>query len=513
MVWLDERTDEVIGKFGGRWDRVRKGWCDIDIEDLDDVRVIRLHPGQLDCARAFVEWIHNYALGDAFAGDKLFDMLLAGGRRSGKSAFMFFAIVAFAISFEGTTAWSVVPSENYLTEPCDYLEAVLPKAWYECLGAPHWTYYLPNGSRIVIRSAHVPRKLKQGKADFIAINEGQAVVGQSYDTLSASIVDTGGLIMTAANPPDVGDPGDWVGDLAIRADRGAKHASYFHFDPRKNPHIDQQALMALAEKYDAHTFDVQVLGMFLLRPDTVLHAWNRKENELPMPRMGDCTLEFTKHFEGRPFSEIVAVDVQSYPWIAAIRLRAYRNERHPEDMSKAYLWAIGESFIDAGDEVETATDLKSQGVDEKTTLMITDASCRWQQAQRDQELQPTKYRGKGSMDIFRDQGFVNVVPPDYNMDANPDIADRCRAANARIGTKAGQRFLFVDPDLCPRTVQSIQNWKTRPNGMPSRSGKAAHGGDALSYAVWRFFPRRGETNKVDVTTIKRFGGRDRLKGF
>ena len=74
--------------------------------------------------------------------------------------------------------------------------------------------------------------------------------------------------------------------------------------------------------------------------------------------------------------------------------------------------------------------------------------------------------------------------------------------------------MFLDPKLCPRSIESIRKWKTRPNGMPSRSAKWAHAGDAITYAVWRFFPRRGETNKVETIPMqKRFEGRDRLKGF
>lgn len=477
-------------------------------------RIVELHPGQTEAALFFHEWMRGYSSGDLKGEPKIFDALLAGGRRSGKSLFMFAAVVAFAVSFEKTTSWCVVPSENYLTEPCDYLEAIMPRHWYESLGAPHWTYYLPNGSRIIIRSAHVPRKLKQGKADFVAINEGQAVVDQSYNTLSASIVDVGGLILSAANPPDVGDPGEWVAKLAIETDRGDReHAKFFFMDPLLNPHIDQDALAALAEKMDQHTFDVQVRGKFLLHPDAVLHSWDRKANELATPALGECTREFTKFFEGQEHDDIVTVDVQSYPWIAAVRLRAFRNPLAPENMELAYLWGVGESFIDQGDEIECAQDMISQGVDPETALVIMDASCDWQQAVRAEEKQISKYRGKGSMDMFRGEGFRHVVPPDPRMDANPEIADRCRAANSRIGTKSGHRFVFIDPKKCPKTVEAIRMWKRKSTGMPSRQSKAAHGGDALTYAIWRFFPRRDEKVKVEVQTLKRFSGRDRMKGF
>lgn len=127
--------------------------------------------------------------------------------------------------------------------------------------------------------------------------------------------------------------------------------------------------------------------------------------------------------------------------------------------------------------------------------------------------QRVDFRGKGSMDMFRGAGFRHVVPPDNVMRKNPEIADRCRAANARIGTKKDSRYLFVDPKLCPKTCESLKLWRTMPNGLPSRTSRYAHAGDALTYAVWRFFPRRVETSKVEVQTFKRFQGPNRMRGF
>lgn len=508
---LDEKTGEVLGVFGGKWDRLRK---DFD-GSAKRSKKITLHEGQLDAARWFDRWIESYLSGESDE-PKIFDSVFYGGRRGGKSALAFAIVVAFAVTVPGATVWVVVPSELYLTEPQAYLEAIMPKEWYEQLGAPHWTYYLANGSTITIRSAHVPRKLKQGKADFIMLNEGQAIPNQSYDTLSASIVDVGSMILTATNPPDVGDPGDWVSNVVAGAERGdMEHAKAFFFDPEMNPHIDQTALRALAQKYDPHTYDVQIRGLFLLTPDTVLHTWNKKDNERPIPELAgaDCTREFTKFFEGIELDDIISVDVQKYPWIAAVRFRAFRNPMAPNDMEQAFMWAVGEAFVDQGDEIDCADAMIKAGCDVDRTLVIMDASCDWQQAQREVAKQRPLFKGKGSMDMFRGRGFVHVVPPDPNMASNPDVADRCRAANARIGSKSGGRFVFADPKRAPLTIASIRHWKTKAGGMPSRTSKHAHGGDCISYAIWRFFPRRGEKTKVDITAIKRFSGRDRLKGF
>jgi hypothetical protein len=508
--FFDEQTGEWFASFGGRWDRLEKEYAG----DAERGLTHTFHVGQIDAARWFDEWLACYQAGDFKGAARIFDAVLYGGRRGGKSDLGWWMIVAFAISVPGSVCMVVVPSESYYAEPSHELEQLLPREWYTSYGDPP-VYVFPNGSTISIKSGHIPRLLKQGRVDFVLIHEGQALIKQSYDTISASIVDTGGLIVTTCNPPDIGDPGEWVADIVTECDRGARaHARAWFFDPELNPHIDRDALHALAEKYDEYTYNVQIRGMILVKPDAVLYAWNRKENERARPQLGDCTRQFTKHFEGQEFTDIVGIDVQSYPWIAAIRLRAFRNPLDPENMEAAYLWGVGESFIDAGDEVDCANDLIAQHCDPLSTFVIMDASCDWQQAQRDQVKQRTEFRGKGSMDMVRAAGFRHVVPPDPNMKANPDIIDRCRAGNARIGTKSGARFLFVDPDACPLTVTSIRNWKRKGStGIPSRHSKSAHAGDALTYVVWRFFPRRGETSKVEVKTMKRFGARDRMKGF
>jgi hypothetical protein len=509
---VDERDGRLIGRYGGRWDRNERDYA---AKDATRSRVIRLHPGQIEAAECFDAWIASHIAGDTPPMEKLYDLILSGGRRGGKSALAFTCAVAYALACPGSIVWVVAPSDAFYAEPMEYLESIMPREWYESLGYPHWTYFLPNGSTITLQSGHTPRRLKQGRCDFAVINEGQAVPTQSYTTLSASIVDNGGLVMTAANPPDVGDPGVWVADLVAGIESGEiTHGEHFFFDPLLNPHIDQHALEALAEKMDPHTFDVQIRGKFLLPPDTVLHAWDRRENERPVPQLGkDITREFTRHFEGRAFDDIVGVDVQNYPWIVAVRARMYENPDAPGDLTRALMWGVGEVFIEEGDEVHCADALHEQGCHYERTLIICDASCDWQQKERVEAKQRTEYVGRGSMDMFRGSGFRHVVGPDPDMKKNPDIIDRVRAANARIGAKSGARSMFVDPHRCKMTVLSIRKWRRKPDGRPSRHSRAAHAGDAITYINWRFFPRRSDKTEIDVQSIRRFAGRDRLRGF
>jgi hypothetical protein len=509
LEFRDENTGELLGVFGGRWDRRLKTY----VGDAAQSRVIRLHVGQVDPALWFYDWLQQHIEGTAT--ERVFDCALSGGRRGGKTAFAMSAAIAYAVACPGSIVWIVVPSDAFFAEPIAYMQSIMPRWWYSELGWPHWTFFLANGSMIVLRSGHTPRRMKQGRCDFAVINEGQAMPSQSYVTLSASIVDVGGLVMSASNPPDIGDPGDWVADLVAGVENGTRRTGvHFFFDPLRNPHIDQEALAALAEKMDPHTFDVQVRGMFLLPPDAVLHSWERTLNErdAPDPR-SDITATFTRAKEGRSYDDVVGVDVQNNPWIAAVRCRLYADPKAPGDLDRAHLYGVGEAFVEAGDEVDCARQLIDLGCDGDRTLVVMDASCDWQQQNRDEKRQRPKYKGMGSMAMFRGEGYRYVVPPDDDMDSNPHIVDRIRAANARIGPRNGERRVFADPKRCKRTVESVRKWKMVKSGQPSRHSRAAHGGDAFTYVIWRFFPRKPDRSKVDVQSIKRFGGADRWKGF
>ena len=505
---LVDYEGQLLCRVGGRYDRAL---CDY-VGNATTSRIIRMHPGQVEPALWFDRWLAAHLAGETLDGDTITDCLLVGGRRSGKSVFGVAAACCYAVAVPGSIVWLIAPSEGFYEELIGYVESMLPREWYESLGAPHWTYFLSNGSRLVLRSGHTPGKLKKGRADFVLINEGQQFKEQSYTTVSASIVDVGGLVMTAANPPDVGDEGEWVAEATAETERGERPGSkFFFFDPSKNPEISHTHLESLADKMSEHEYDVQIKGLFRLPPDAVLYAWNKTANEARPPDIGDVTGAFTRKFEGREYRDLVSIDVQNFPWIAAIRARAYRHPLDPR-IESSILWVIGEAYVDRGDEVDCANQLKAMGCDPESTLVVMDASCMWQQQQRDASKQRSEYRGRGSMDVMRGEGFRYVVPPDPKMKANPDIIDRCRGANARIGTKSGQRYVMADPWRAPLTIDSVRAWRTR-SGKPSRHARAAHGGDALTYLIWRFFPRR-ETSNVESRKMKRrFTGAARLKGF
>lgn len=515
------RTNRLLGSVGGSWDRRLRMYS----PSARARRVaVSVHPGQIDAVIFFFDWLRDHARGVRRPADStIYSMLLAGGQRSGKTWSAVLMAICYAVAIPASISWVVSPSDKDFEEVEDLLRTILPAAWYQNLGAPWYRYKFANGSKIVLRSAHLPEKLKKGDCDLIVLNEAQQMAERAFVIARTRIAAASGLVICAANPPTK-PAGQWVGDFATEAQAGTRQAKYFHLDPMDNPHIDLGPLRALEKEIDEHQFNVEIRGMFLANQNAVLYNWNRTENERPTPVTGEITAEFLKAAEGREYDRAIVVDVQRLPHMASAEFRWYTNpatagQPHAVRMQWALMWATSELFLKGADEEELAQQWLLAGFDPDRTLIVCDASGEWQFSHRDPlkvaELKE-KVSGRGSFDVFRKMGFRYVVKPDRASEKNPDIIERCRAATSRIATKIpgpyGQRFLFSDP-TCRELNKAIRNWATR-RGAPDRTSEFAHGGDVVTYAAQRFYARRfSATGLPEVKVLQRHDPHNSMKGW
>jgi hypothetical protein len=534
------RTDEVLLEVGGRWDRRLEEY----VGDADRVRVLSVHLGQLEPMRFFADWLRGHVAGEpAIAAPspepgvevriqtpdgRIYSAMLAGGVRSGKTWEGVLWCVAYAVACPGSIVWIVCPSDRRYEEVEDLLRVIMPLRWYSSLGAPWFRWKLANGSKIVLRSGHDPEALKVGDADFLLINEAQQQAEKVFAIARGRIAASGGLVVVAANPPDK-PIGTWVGDFATEAQAGMRQARFFHVDPFDNPHIDHGPLLAMAAEFDEHTVDVEIRGKFLGAKNAVFYNWDRSHNERPpgtLPGFGvlpEITREFLLALEGAEFDRAVGVDMQRLPHMTSGELRIWENPlamRRPgsrEWLDWALGWFTADVTIAAAEEADLCQSWLDLGWDPDRTLIIADASGKWQFGERD----PTKVRelreqvrGRGSWDVFRRFGFVHVRNPDRNLEKNPDVIERVRAMQSRICTKAigpyGQRYLFADPRLRELT-KAIRLWPYL-HGRPAASSQYAHRCDWASYLCQRFWPRRS-AGDIDIKVVSKPDGRRRMMGW
>lgn len=512
--WVRYKSGTPIARFGGRWDREDKVYDG----DCTTSRVIEIHATQIEAVDRFDRWLTDHLLGGSTEIDDrireiiqqdldysaelgallgLKEMYLSGGRRSGKTFIMEGILTSYAITVPDAIVWTVTPSEQFHEEPRRNLVELMPSDWYSYNGDPQYTFTLANGSEHVLRSGHSPGSLKKGRAALVGLNEAQQIKPESYRNARGATVDNGGFALVACNPPISGDY-PWVLDAVAGVEKGDRYGAEHYFcDPLDNPHVDIGALLALKSSMTLHDWETQIRGRMLQLPDVVLYTWSRAVNERPAPDFGRITREFLTAHEGdrAKWDKLIVIDVQGYPWIACGIFDVFRDPRDPKNMKAGLLWMVDEVAISQGDEVDVCEELKRRGYDGERTLVIMDASCFWQQMQRDKIAQRPEYKGKGSADMFKKNGFPHVVAPDRSMKSNPDVMERIRATNATVKPADEIAGMFIDDRKCPNGVESARKWRMK-KGKPHRRENAAHFGDVLGYATWRFFPRRGTASKL-----------------
>jgi hypothetical protein len=532
---------ELLVSAGGRWDR---RLADFDGEAETAVE-IEPHPGQLKSILWFIDWLGVHAGrrdepppmpeegDDEISTDpaEVFSALLAGGRRGGKTWIAALMCAIYAVQFPGAIVWVVNPSDSKHDEVRRYMSLLLAPEWITReTQADGWE--LVNGSAIMLKSAYVgadPDAIKEGEANLVWMNEGQKMAERVYVVARGAISDHSGLVLVCANPPVEAKDQQWVGDFAADAAALRRASHYIHLNPLDNPKINRRALLAMSRELDERSFRIEVLGEFLGPEDAVAYNWIRtpggNERAMPQPtwvRDGnsirqiacpvtgllDVTSEFLElEEEGENLTDLVGLDVQVHPHIGGPVYRFYAPPEARVHRDTVIAWIVDEIVVEGGDEVDWSAQAYAQGYKPSSTLIICDATGEYQHSRRrNADSPPPDWKGKGSFDIVRQEGFQHIVPPSRRFrKKNPDIVDRVRAFTSMIAAGIGgtkKRRLFADRDRAPKTCRSIREWKT-VHGKPSRSDDAAHLGDASSYPMVRLFPRilrSGKPGGVDKVT-------------
>lgn len=540
---VDMRLDfelhgELMLSCGGRWNRKLNDW-EGDADSCETAVVARLHPGQRKATEWFASWLGVHAGrrdtppldSELEEGDistdpaEVYSALVAGGRRGGKTFWAAVAVVGYAVQFPGAITWCISPSRGRDDTKADEIRRYMVP-----LIAPEWIrrqtvatgWELINGSVIMLKSAHIGTDsdaIKEGQADLVWMNESQKMQKRVYVVARGAISDKSGLVLCCANPPVEAKDQQWVSDFAADTDAGKRASVHLAFNPLDNPHIDRRALLAMANEVDERTFQIEVLGMFMPAVDSVAYNWLRRENErrAPMPTwkgetqiacpvtgLIDVTAEFLEiEEEGEGIDQLIGLDVQRIPYIGGPVYKFFDEPGRRPTRESVLAWIVREEVLDGGDEEEWCHTLHEGKYDPERTLIVCDASGRYQHSRRrSTDSPPPTWTGRGSFDLIRGAGFPRIVPPSRKLNKNPEIVDRVRAFTSMIANKFGVRRLFADPETAPKSCKAIREWKTI-NGKPSRSQDVAHLGDGISYPLIRLFPRilrSGKPGPMDPVT-------------
>jgi len=476
-----------IVKVGGRWDRQEQEW----VGQPESVAIWRLQPAQYEAGRWFAKWLRAYIAGERVEGwEDVYSLICEGGRGAGKTDFGVRACAMFAVAVSNRIVWDISPVLEETDELRRVMESVLLPEWYHWLKGDK-TWRLWNGSEIQLLSGYKPETLKRGRVDMWLMNEGQRFAKSAYLMARPRLSDTSGLGVITANPPREAK-GRWIlefHDAVMGGDLPDVHV--IEFDNKLNPAIDWHALEILKESFGEKDYRREVLGEFIPIGDTVFYAWSSMPhgNIRLAPEVGNITRGFTKRHLGREFDHVVNVDFQLSPHMASVFAEAYHDPEEPDD---PLTWFVDEAVVE-GNEDELVDLWEAKGYDPNRTAIIADASGAWQDAERT--------KGRGSYDALARRGWKHIYKPDRKSDKNPIIVERVAATNARMCNSNGVRKMFAVPGLRYWNA-AAKNWENR-NGTPYRRSDYAHMGDAGSYFVWRFWPRKYGKRKIEYKRVER----------
>ena len=520
-VWFG---DQVIVSAGGKWDRRAQSFDPVipgtemgDPEAAESCIEVRPHVGEIPAILWFMAWLNVHAdrrdhppvLDDDAIAElesrevdpaEVFAVLLAGGRRGGKTWTAALCCGLYAVLFPGAIIWVINPSQKKHDECRRYFGRLLAPEWIDReTDADGWE--LVNGSAIMLKSGYVgadPDAIKEGEAHVVWLNEGQKMAERVYVVARGATADRSGLVLVCANPPVQAKDQQWVGDFAADAQAGRRMAIYHHFNPLDNPHINRLALLSMKRELDERSYRIEILGEFLPPAETVAYNWirTRDGNERTKPdpddsRWVDVTEQYLRQEDlGDGFTDLCGMDFQVHPHMGGPVYRLFMDRKHrAPTRENIVMWGVDEIVLE-GDEADWCVLASEKGYRSETTLIVADGTGEYQHSRRGAvDAPPPEWSGKGSFDVIKMNGFRNIMRPDPKIRRNnPHVIDRVRSLTSMIESAAKVRRYFLDPDRCPKTAKSIREWPT-VHGKPSRVHAAAHLGDGASYPVVRLFPR------------------------
>jgi len=575
----------VLLSAGGLWDRLTDRWATprellvLRAQDMTPERfaalcpkhILHIEDSQVEYVGAFAEWL--YAFHHDLPRPTALDVL-AGKRRGGKTFIMVACVLAAAVACpyhlgaDGKRSpfvgWLVVPSfpeqreihEDFLavlrarTDEAaqDFVDALdtatqaLPASWYQFRPNPNNVYAFAHGASVWLKSANNPDSLKQGRVDVIGINEAQKVDGDSVIHASGNNIDLGGLTILAANPPRKAR-GAWLLEVKAAWDEGRAIdpedqmaiVRWFWIDPEKNRRINQPARRKnkiLGGMINPKLAAADADNEWNQINDVVIQHWDTSLLIQEVPVLWENVTgevihsmrlrEYLRHPSG--YTSFGGIDFQTYPWMAALRLQAFRDPTRPDPYQpgQGLLCYVVQAELRSDPELGKGTTerqfivhLHRKGWSPEEMFFIGDASGQWQNAQ--ERKKGGVSAGHKSFDLFRsatrfeEDGKMVDVPP-WDMFApttikgegskyydNPPVIETIDEINELLRT----RRLFV--------MASCRHLHDAMKKCEMYHGKAvgafAHIIDALRYPIHRaqagMEPKKRA--KGGATLIKRGG--------
>jgi len=491
---------EVKGKarrlrVGGVWSMKARRYIAPLPADWKPSRVFEVSPNQYEVLLDFYDAMHNddrVAAGLAI----LQDILIHGGRRSGKTSVLMPAGAMAMILWPGSIGMIIGPRKNHGERILRGIRRTLdPAMWtYDKKDS---TFRLINTSFAYARNAtNYDAEIGEGLR-WLVLDEAATLPEVVYEKLAPSLYDHNGVCCMSSTPRKH----NWYYKKYLSALGGNKAIRTHRFRFADNAFLSAAAIqrgLEAAATMSEVGYKEEVDGEFM--PATGIAFGDFSEaNILDWHQMTeDRTAELCTYVFGHPYQFTASVDFNYEPTIGTIK--KFDKLGRP--------WIIGEVSISGG-----ATDSWGFALHERLTqlgakdptnecVIIADASGDYQGTGRHAGELPGTWRALES------QGW-HIETPTGNPRQNPRRKTRIELVRSLVHNKGGERRLFVDPD-CQAVIEMFQSLPLK-NGVPDKKSKHVHTYDGATYDIYRIWGTdageaffgfklvRGITEKVEDT--------------
>jgi hypothetical protein len=539
IVVKRKKTGEKLFEVGGQWDRVEGRYLD---EPTKLCKIVWLNEAQClgeqhkeladGPAMALWTWLQARRAGSP----RIVELVLDGGRGSGKSHLAVLAVFIIAIALPDARCFLVSPANTRRGELQRIVRDWIPASW-RAWSERDLTYTLPNGSTVSYIGADDENSLKQGGYEVALLNEAQLVASSAYSYIAAGVRNVSGrpkgLLILAHNYADK-ERGEWTNDHLDKIDAGAVNARHHKLDPKLNDSIEEGVVDdvdGLIRSVRPDLADIDSLGIrkrlgdfaaAAFKPIPMAKGGHVGSPPLPVtaidgtvisPSWPDVTRRETARKTGTQegFPIVVTMDFQRRPGCVASLWRLY--QRAPDQVVYHCQKVIvaGDNEDDLCRRVEDY--LLTLGLTPREALAICDSTGRHQNASHDTRTKP-------SHDIVREWYFTVVAPRKVKKNgklgsANPDVEDSLAQF---YDLCKEDRVLVAEGEDTEWMVTSLQRCKIKKRGGTIRLDDSkpgySHPVDTARYTTWFFEPRRGPVAPAPAIDKERFNELSRVKfGF
>jgi len=369
------------------------------------------------------------------------------GRRFGKTTLAIRKLCEWA-SQPNQMIWYVAPTHGMAKQIAwqTLKEKLISLRWTKKINEADLSIILVNGSRISLRSADNPNRLRGIKSHGIVIDEASEIDITTWtEVLRPTLSDTQGSAMFCFTPKGVSA---WTYDLYQQAQLDPDNWDSFQYTTLDGGQVPQSEIEQARKDLDQRTFEQEYESKFVTYKGIIYY--NYGEHSVYKKQIN------------KPHTILIGMDFNINPMSAAVATRTDNG-----------LVIFDEIVIYSSNTDEIVQEIKNRYSGCDITIYPDPAS----------RQRKTSAGGRTDLNILQNAGFKTLSRPSH-----PRIRDRINAVNSALKTMDGTQRLWITPN-CKQVRNSLSRMVYKEGtSVPDESDGLDHMADALGYMIEYIYP-------------------------